>query len=140
MTEFQLPHVPSQLIRLALDDLLKVEAMPDVYEVNMGEWHMPQDNRICSVCLAGSVLAMHFNTDVKEQADTDRYGDHNERALLALNEFRHADNDWWMEDGCVYINATPIVFDTHIPYYEDDRVGFHTAMRALADAFEASGQ
>lgn len=50
----KLPEKPSELLKLAMLDLEKVEADPR-YRVDMGEWHKP--NGRCSVCLAGSVMA-----------------------------------------------------------------------------------
>lgn len=58
--EVQLPTVPSQLLRLALDDLRKVERSKR-YAVDMGSWHEPnqyddKDNRVCAVCFTGALL------------------------------------------------------------------------------------
>lgn len=70
MSKIKLPNKPSELIRLAVKDLVLVEN-DKRYSVNMHEWHTPWfvDNDydidyeseesviICSVCFAGSVMA-----------------------------------------------------------------------------------
>lgn len=58
MIENKLPKKLSALITVALADLAKVEEQPDVYAVQMDVWH--RANSHCSVCLAGSVMAMTF--------------------------------------------------------------------------------
>lgn len=50
-----LPLDPSELLTLAANDLRAVGDNPD-YQVYMGDWHAP-DGRVCSVCLAGAVMA-----------------------------------------------------------------------------------
>lgn len=48
---------PAKLIRLALEDLKKVEADPR-YEVDMDDWHSGGSvTHPCAVCLAGAVMA-----------------------------------------------------------------------------------
>jgi hypothetical protein len=52
-----LPNKPSELIRVALKDLEEAERDPH-YEVEMCTWHRPSSTTgVCTVCLAGSVLA-----------------------------------------------------------------------------------
>lgn len=59
-----LPDKLSDLLELALGDLEKVEAMPEVYEVDMSDWHLPQRDEFggrcgrCTVCLAGAVIEL----------------------------------------------------------------------------------
>jgi len=61
-----LPSVPSALIRLALSDLKKVEA-DKRYVVYMDHWHSILSNdRPCTVCLAGSVIAKTIGLDISE--------------------------------------------------------------------------
>lgn len=57
MTPEELSKAPlSAVIRVALDDLAKVEADPR-YEVDMGVWHDDITPGRCHVCLAGAVMA-----------------------------------------------------------------------------------
>lgn len=137
--EMLLPHVPSQLIRLALDDLLKVEAMPDKYRVNMMIYHAPEGG-ICVVCLAGAAIAQTLRAGFLEQKVPQDYDGHNERAIDFLSSCAlgvEMDEPYHTIDD---IGARPLKANVLRPSYSRDRDGFHTAMRALADAFEASGQ
>ena len=65
----KLPDQPSALIRVALDDLKKCMGDP-TYEINMAKWHKPLANQgnsaLCSVCLAGAVLAQTFKIPASE--------------------------------------------------------------------------
>jgi len=49
-----LPNKISELLTMALNDLLKVEKLKD-YTVDMAYWHTPS-GRVCLVCLAGCVI------------------------------------------------------------------------------------
>lgn len=60
-----LPDKISELLKLAMIDLEKVEADPR-YKVDMLEWHTPRENK-CEVCLAGSVLAKSLKIDFKQR-------------------------------------------------------------------------
>lgn len=135
-TEVLLPHVPSALIRLALADLRKVEAMPETYRVDMGTWHAPELNGTCVVCFAGAVMANTLGAPRDRSFSQYGFGEHNFTALDALDDFRL---------GCVIrgarcLDARPVEFEREVPEYSDDRPGFHAALHALADAFERSGQ
>jgi hypothetical protein len=59
MIEDTLPSIPSDLLQLALDDLIKCENDPN-YTIRMAEWYDSRDET-CVVCLAGSVLAKTLN-------------------------------------------------------------------------------
>lgn len=84
-----LPDKPSALIRLALDDLAKVEAMPEMYRVEMGEWHNPHhDDAKCRVCLAGSVIARTLGAAPGDFMEPSDYPDDVADKLCALDRFR----------------------------------------------------
>lgn len=52
-----LPNKPSELIAIALADLIKVEKSKK-FRVAMGAWHWtPPGSNVCHVCLAGAVMA-----------------------------------------------------------------------------------
>ena len=59
-----LPDKPSELIRLALQDLELCEESP-LYEVDMNVYHEPEDS-VCAVCWAGSVIAQTLKGDIFE--------------------------------------------------------------------------
>lgn len=111
----QLPNKPSALIRVAVDDLTKVERNTK-YIVDMGTWHEPrtpekydrkQDMYVaqpektkCAVCFGGSVIAGSLKVPSNEDAcpyngedgDFDeRFGEGTRAKLLALDSFRTGD-------------------------------------------------
>lgn len=55
LNEIKLPDKMSELLRVAVDDLEKIEADPN-YRINMAQWHSPS-GAYCEVCLAGATLA-----------------------------------------------------------------------------------
>ena len=61
-----LPKYPSQLLKLALDDIAVINK-DERYEIDADEWHMP-NKKTCLVCLSGAVLAntLKFNIKNKE--------------------------------------------------------------------------
>ena len=83
----KLPDKPSKLLKLALNDLKKVEK-DDNYRVDMDNWHNSMEG-ICYVCLAGAVMAktlkidkeVNFHPDLEE--DFDIY-----KKLYALDSLR----------------------------------------------------
>ena len=62
----ELPKYPSQLLKLALDDIAKIKK-DERYEINTGEWHRP-NKKTCSVCLGGAVLANTLKFDINNKA------------------------------------------------------------------------
>lgn len=70
----ELPDTLSALVRVALKDLLAVEAQPQKYTVEMSDW-MVKDKQtgVCEVCLGGSVLAGTLGIDVSD-GNVDEYG------------------------------------------------------------------
>lgn len=122
MKNVKLPDKPSELLQLALNDLEAAEASGQ-YNIDMSYWHSPGpqgrpmrdfpghsgDNRdvyknsLCTVCMAGSVLAMTLELEPTTHAlvkddDVAAVNSCGERALLfdkdttrklnALNELR----------------------------------------------------
>ena len=85
-----LPETPSALIRLALDDLRKVERDPR-YEVWMGYWHTgtghPERTRCC-VCLAGAVMAGTLGAQPSDALCPGSYDEGTRGRLEALDYFR----------------------------------------------------
>ena len=55
----KLPNKPSELLKVALTDLELVEG-DSKYRVDMRNWHTPQYDKTCEVCLAGSVMAKRW--------------------------------------------------------------------------------
>lgn len=137
-----LPKTPSKLIRLALADLRACEA-DSWYAVDMYMWHYPSKSKkhpkICSVCLAGAVMAKSLDADIGEALEPEQC-EGNEYQLRALDYFRCASENNLMILACHLLVARPIEWGIEIPLYSEDPKGFHQTLGALADAFEASGQ
>lgn len=87
--EDTLPIKLSELIRLAIKDLNKVEKMPD-YVVDMGAWHSEHFlySNICKVCLAGSVMACELKLEHGRLATPYYFNQSLSYKLNALNEVR----------------------------------------------------
>lgn len=88
----KLPDKPSDLIELALRDLELVELRPDAYKIDMLVWHERPGWAAgpCSVCFAGSVMAMTLGKSPEEcLSPHGRFFDEDvSLKLRALNYFR----------------------------------------------------
>lgn len=97
----RLPDLPSALIRLALNDFLEVQRMPTQYHIDMGVWHVPErfftseeaehsPPVICTVCLAGSVMArtLAVSPYTMISAQSSRWTTDTSDKLVALDYFR----------------------------------------------------
>jgi len=131
-----LPDKPSELIRLALSDLRKCEK-DSSYEVVMNEWHTPSRYRpICSVCLAGAVIAQSFHRAKTEYTIPANFSE--EKKLLALNEFRKG----YISEGLALLGlTTPMGIHAviHMAWYSIYPTKFHTDMESLAAMLEKRG-
>jgi len=132
----RLPRKPSELIRLALSDLRKCEAAPDI-KVNMNYWLVPIPGG-CAVCLAGAVMRQSLGM-IPQKGLTPSSCDldvQDADALRALNEFRCGR----VALGCRGLGVdSQLMLDRSVPEYEEDREAFHAAMQQLASDFEAEG-
>lgn len=81
----RLPDKLSELLYIALEDLEKVEADPR-YKIDMGAWHRP--NGKCSVCAAGSVMAMRLGVGLDEPAHPGEFDWDTDNKLMAINALR----------------------------------------------------
>ena len=141
----------SALLEIAMEDLEKVESMPERFLVNMYSWHCFFDGR-CEVCLAGSVLSMtlEYPDQVNKHAD-DWDCDSNIRyRMFAIDDLRlgRLDLAWNDLQRSVaipngYLDSTEKVPDS-LPHnrsvhsYECNAVGFKEDMRKIiADLREA---
>lgn len=128
-----LPTLPSQLIRLAIDDLKKVMADPS-YKVSMASWHWPTiDGEECAVCLAGAVMAKTLHADKTLPTAPRHFGD-DCGYLLALDWLRSCN----LIEAC---NVTGNKLFTLIRYraitqFEDNPDSFIFDMLKMADDYE----
>ena len=131
-----LPDKPSELIRVALADLEKVEADPR-YSVHMGDWHRSFGN-YCAVCLAGSVMAMslHLNPEqtVEFHDSASGLSDADWDKLDALDDFRMGE----VHAGLRTLNLDQGSLDEMIGItpYTTDPTTFKQDMNNLADLLE----
>ena len=134
-----LPARPSALIRAALVDLRKVEALPDIYRVNMDVWH--RDHRgdsVCEVCLAGSAISQSLGARPGEHRGPEDFDQETTWKLYALNEFRVGN----VHDGLCYLDRADLwhgAYTRTITEYAVSPEGFHRDMHKLAQDLEAAG-
>lgn len=136
-----LPAVPSELIRLALGDLRKVES--DVrYRVDMDAWHEGLQHREpCTVCMAGSVMAKTLGVDPERDSGPWNFQPDTDSKLCAIDAFRCGA----VEDGLERLGqaeaATELEFElgefANPPAYDrENPEPFHAAMGQLAKFLE----
>ena len=134
-----LPTTPSALIRVALEDLRKVEALPDIYRINLGVWHREhREDAVCEVCLAGACIAQRLGANPSEHRGPEDFDKETTWKLYALNEFRVGS----VFDGLRYLGRTDLWLgaDTRaITEYAVDPKAFHKDMQQLAADLEAAG-
>jgi hypothetical protein len=82
----RLPNKLSALLRLAVQDAQKCEAMPEKYRLDMRSWHQPSGS-VCAVCMAGSVIAQTMSADELMEYEPEDFGDDADR-LCAINYMR----------------------------------------------------
>jgi hypothetical protein len=132
-----LPDKPSELIRVALRDLKEAEASPD-YAVVMDEWHEPDSDGVCLVCLAGSVMAGTLKSDIDRKVFPHHFDKGTKRKLEALDYFRDGDIlCGFNELGIPYpFQETEV----EAPQYDGDNPEeFHEYLTDLADALMEGG-
>ncbi len=130
-----LPAKPSALIRVAMDDLNRVERLKTYY-VDMETWHQNDENPenaghdTCHVCFAGAVMAQTLGAKPDEYVDPGMFNDKTHHKLLALDIFRCGEVGMAFEE----MDLDPKrgeEFDREIPHYRHNRRGFKLAMRKL---------
>lgn len=91
----KLPKKLSTVLRHAMVDFKATQKLP-AYYINMGAWHMPKilGPGVCTVCLAGTVLANTFGIPIKEHVSPGsllseyRISKEDYARLRALNDLR----------------------------------------------------
>jgi len=144
----QLPDKLSDLIVLALADLVKVERSKK-YEVNMGVWHRLRqelEGPRCAVCFAGAVMAKTLGAVWGDELDPKSFGVDMVK-LYALNDVRCGNvASATMKFGLDHEQADSLQVAFYVAYrggppgsrwkgwpiYEDDKKGFRLEMRRLA--------
>lgn len=143
-----LPHKPSDLIRVAIVDLEKAEKS-DKYRIEMEDWHAPKSDKICEVCLAGSVMAFTLEWDPSKDLNPNDNDNPEllQNQLYALNEFREG----YVNFGFSYLSNTDEYkefedydvlsepFNREITPYREDSELFKREMITLASDLEKAG-
>ncbi len=131
-----LPNKPSKLINLALNDLERVEK-DDRYIVDMEDWHVPEENGQCFVCLAGAVMAKTLGAPIDELT-CPLYTSH-EKELEALDNFRCG----WIETALrglgLHADIPRFKSRVEVRAYSDNPKQFKDDMRDMARQFERAG-
>ncbi len=83
----QLPNKLSALLRLAVQDAQKCEAMPETYQLDMHQWHEPYDD-VCFVCMSGSIMAQTLMVSPENSLDYNDWDDDTSKKLAAVNDMR----------------------------------------------------
>lgn len=151
----KLPNKPSELIRLALSDLEKVEKTKG-YQIDMGDWHEPtldeKGQPVCSVCFAGAVLAGTLKTPKQRSLEPYEIEDESVRVkLCAIDSLRLG----FVYESLQYLEICTEAdkeishraweamenkeFDRKIIPYEIDKAKFKKQMRHLATRLEEAG-
>lgn len=132
MSKNNLPDTPWELIRLAIADLEKVEALPD-YEIDMEIWHIPQPNGRCAVCLAGAVMVSSLGLNDYRVAFNPSYVAERSK-LFALDRLRFGDTKSGLEIMGWNYRDMP---DIQITPYKHSAEVFKKDMMDLASCLEA---
>ena len=137
----ELPDRPSALIRVALEDLARIEKTPG-YVVNMRRWHEPLGDGHCAVCFAGGVMATRLGLQPDEDFRTTlgktMILDPVMRKIFALNNLRVGDTSTAFE--CLGLSEKEGKrFNRGIAHYNAFATAFQADMERLADDLEAAG-
>ena len=132
-----LPDKPSELIRIALDDLEACEADPR-YEIDMGRWHGAADPT-CSVCLAGAVMAQRLRISLDTDASPSSFDPDTDCKLLALNEFRMGYIGSGLDFMKVPYNFDDISYGGYVIDYRISPITFKKQLRDISNLLESKG-
>lgn len=136
-----LPNKPSELIRLAVHDLSEVERLKKKYRVDMNVWHKP--NSHCSVCFAGSVMAITKGFDPKKEASLDKWSseyvipEKDDEKYSALNCFRSGEIGEGL--SLMGLGPAPVGRIEVEPYSKSGSKVFKKQMLGIAALLEAYG-
>lgn len=141
-TPMKLPDKPSELIRLALRDLEKVEQTPG-YVVDMASWHVYQHNMdygctACCVCFAGAVIAMESGISLHKGLNPWMFEQSIADKLCTLDDFREGDLRTGLRGMGLEVPAG-VPCRVQVVQYRHSPSAFKSCMKAIADLFEGAG-
>lgn len=132
----KLPEKLSECIDVAMTDLELCERDPK-YEIGMDSWHQLRFNDVCSVCLAGSVMAKTLGASTRDLAHPRHYDEHTCERLYALNLVRLGG-----VGGALFqmgIDRPVEVKDRSVFTYHSNREAFKESMREIATDLREAG-
>ena len=141
----KLPNKLSSLIRVALDDLHKVENDPK-FRVDMSDWY--HSNSHCAVCFAGGVMAFSLGKGANGGHQyPENFGRQNEGKLVAIDQCRIGDFssalDEMRDHGCDWITDEHIAkaerVDRFVVGYDRSKREFKAQMRKAAIELRSLG-
>ena len=131
------PKKPSKLVRMALDDLGKVEKLKR-YKVDMGDWHDLQwKKKYCNVCFAGCIMAQRFKVSYKEDASPIDFSKSWKAAFRALDYFRQGDLIEGLD--CMGIENNLILLNITVVHYALEPKQFKKDMEEVIKTLEEAG-
>lgn len=159
----RLPRKMSALLRVAVADLTATENLPG-YLIDMGAWHTPhprsifadprevagKDAVVCSVCLAGSMLAQR-GFSKRREFDASRVSQSLKQKMYAVNALRKGEVAEAAEElGMLRLDkfGDPVLgkkldkfnrLITFIPSYGENPKLFKRTLRKLANRLERNG-
>lgn len=84
-----LPKKKSELLRLAVNDVLRCKEEPGKYILDMGTWYRKDGIELCHVCMAGAVMAQTLKMDpIIEQCSLDAIPRDIRPAIVLINNIR----------------------------------------------------
>ena len=132
----RLPNKPSELIRLAIQDLELVERSKK-YKIDMETWHNYNGNRCC-VCFAGSVMAKTLEVSPTKDSCPHEHEDELSQKLMALDHFRVGEVISGLNAMNIETNF-PAHRGDHPVEYKDDPKLFKLQMLDLSSILESEG-
>lgn len=135
----------SAVIRLAIEDLKKIEALPRKYRVDMHVFHEPGKYpwSKCGVCLAGSVMAMRLGAPTSVEPFFEDFGAVIADRLEALNCARRGDfvdaADYFGYGPSRQVEVSKAFEGFFVTPYATDPDRFKLQMLAAADIYESLG-
>lgn len=149
--KIELPSKPSELIRVAIADLEKIERDPR-YRVKMSRWHEapnpdvvalnPNHGLKCDVCLAGAALACHGYPIDQSLNGVDNIEDGLtvRNKIMALDMFRNGRvSDGLRLMGSAGFEDVRMHYKHDVPDYHVQPEGFKIAMLDMADTLAENG-
>jgi hypothetical protein len=131
-----LPDKPSELIRVALWDLMQCE-QDERYRIEMGIWHYAINDRDCAVCLAGAVIAKTFGVLPTQVRDPSDFPPDVKRKLYALDCLRTS--TWWFLDTLGVAFPRLSAYEFRPCDYKPDPAAFKRELADIADQLQEHG-